>query len=152
VFSYGIILRGGGFYYFNKSINMLSFNEYQRAAAETAIYRQSIEKYVYGLGIPDDGKAQELVNLLCTAYVILGLAGEAGEVAGAFKKVLRDGDVMLTEEKKKDLLKETGDTLWYSSQVSAELGENYATTASNNINKLLDRKERGVLSGSGNDR
>lgn len=131
---------------------MLSFNEYQKAAAETAIYRQSIEKYVYSLGIPDDGKAQELTNLLCTAYVILGLAGEAGEVAGAFKKVIRDGGAQLTEEKKKELLKENGDVTWYNSQMSGELGENYATTASNNINKLLDRKERGVLSGSGDNR
>lgn len=44
-------------------------------------------------------------------YPILGLCGEAGEVAEKFKKLIRDHNNILTEEYKKEILKELGDVL-----------------------------------------
>ena len=49
-------------------------------------------------------------------YLALGLASEAGEVAGIFKRLLR-GDYEVPEAMAR-LHKELGDVLWYISQVT----------------------------------
>jgi len=85
-------------------------------------------------------------------YPILGLAGEAGEICNKYKKILRDkgGDVDVNDLD--DLAKELGDVLWYVAQIATELGTDLETVARVNIMKLGDRKDRGVLGGSGDDR
>lgn len=110
----------------------LSFQEYQCQTASTAIY-------------PGQG---ELTGLL---YVGLGL-GEAGEIQGKMKKILRDDNGVITDEKRAALAKELGDLLWYVSQASTELGVSLETIASDNLAKLARRKERGTLQGSGDER
>lgn len=104
-------------------------DEYQQEAIKTAIYDP---KYAI-------------------VYPALGL-GEAGEIQGKVKKVLRDSNGIFTEEIKKELAKECGDLLWYISLISRDLGYNLDTIAQMNIKKLKDRKERGVISGSGDNR
>ena len=81
------------------------------------------------------------------AYLALGLASEAGEVAGKVKKIIRDGgvDVMST-------IDEVGDVLWYCVRLCDELGLNAEDVLQRNIHKLLDRKDRGVIGGSGDKR
>jgi NTP pyrophosphatase (non-canonical NTP hydrolase) len=108
-----------------------TFGGYQRHSRETAIY-------------PEIGN-----NIV---YPTLGLAGEAGEVAETVKKMVRDDDGKLTDERKATLVKELGDVLWYLSQIASEIEVNLAYIAGENIKKLASRKERGVLKGSGNDR
>jgi NTP pyrophosphatase (non-canonical NTP hydrolase) len=108
----------------------LSFREYQEKSAETAIY-------------PED---------TALAYLTLGLTGEAGEIANKIKKVIRDSKGELSEDLKKDLVKECGDTLWYLSQLIRELDGDFGDVAQANIDKLQSRKERGVLKGSGDNR
>jgi len=85
-------------------------------------------------------------------YTILGLVSEAGEVADKMKKVIRDKDGVISDETKKEMAKEIGDTLWYVSQLSAELGLTLDEVAEANIEKLNSRKERDTLHGSGDDR
>lgn len=109
-----------------------TFNEYQEKTGETAIY-------------PGKG---ETLGLL---YVGLGL-GESGEVQGKLKKVIRDHEGVVTEESRAAITKELGDTLWYVAQTASELGISLEDIAQQNISKLLDRKERGVLKGSGDNR
>lgn len=46
-------------------------------------------------------------------YPILGLVGEAGEVAEKIKKILRDKNKIIDENTKKEIAKEMGDVLWY---------------------------------------
>ena len=109
---------------------MLDFNAYQKKAHSTALYPQEI-----GL-----------------AYVALGLAGEAGEIANKTKKVYRDHNGELTREKRTELAKELGDVLWYVAGVATELGFSLEDIASLNLKKLSARKEAGTLQGDGDNR
>ena len=82
-------------------------------------------------------------------YPTLGLSGEAGEVAEKVKKVLRDKGGVIDDETKQLIAKELGDVLWYVAQIATELGLSLEDVASMNIEKLMSRLERGVISGSG---
>ena|SRR5580700_9201316 len=86
------------------------------------------------------------------AYPALGLAGEAGEVAEHAKKAIRDDGGRVGEERRAAMAKELGDVLWYVAQLATELGLDLDAVAQGNLDKLLSRKQRGVLSGSGDDR
>lgn len=48
--------------------------------------------------------------------------------------------------------KELGDILWYAAAIGTAGKLDLGTVAEENISKLTSRKERGVISGSGNDR
>lgn len=86
------------------------------------------------------------------AYPALGLAGEAGEVAEHAKKAIRDDAGKISDERKAAMSKELGDVLWYVAQLATELGLDLDDIAGQNLEKLLSRQARGVLSGSGDDR
>jgi NTP pyrophosphatase (non-canonical NTP hydrolase) len=109
----------------------LTLNEYQRMARGTAIY-------------PFKGR-----NL---QYPALGLAGEVGEICNKIKKIQRDDAGVLTAEKREAIIKECQDTLWYLSQLLTELGAEMGQVGADNIVNLRDRKKRGVLGGSGDNR
>jgi NTP pyrophosphatase (non-canonical NTP hydrolase) len=85
-------------------------------------------------------------------YPTLGLCGEAGEVAEKIKKTIRDGDGEITEEKKKEIAKEISDIFWYLSALASDLELSVEGLAIKNLEKLFDRKNRGVLGGSGDNR
>ena len=85
-------------------------------------------------------------------YCVLGLASEAGEVAGKLKKAIRDENGVLSESRKEDLLSELGDVLWYCAMVALELDATLSSVAQVNLNKLFDRKDRGVIGGDGDKR
>lgn len=104
------------------------FDDYQFKTHETAVY-------------PEENAIE---------YLTLGLVNEAGEVAGVVKKFLR-GDYTELERDEK-LYKELGDVMWYLSELHNCLNIMMSITAAENINKLADRKERGVLKGDGDVR
>lgn len=108
----------------------MEINDYQKAALKTA---------TYGVG--------SKIN-----YPILGLIGEAGELANKYKKVLRDDNGVLSEEKREALVMELSDVLWYCAALANDLGVDLNTVCELNIKKLLDRQQRGVISGSGDNR
>jgi NTP pyrophosphatase (non-canonical NTP hydrolase) len=110
----------------------MDFNNYQTRASKTAIY-------------PTDG----LNGLL---YTSLGLVSEAGEVAGKVKKILRDNNSVMTDERREQLIDELGDVLWYCAMIANELKTNLGAVAARNIDKLEDRKNRNVIGGSGDNR
>ncbi|MBN1963477.1 MAG: nucleoside triphosphate pyrophosphohydrolase family protein [Anaerolineae bacterium] len=109
----------------------LTFTEYQARAADTARY-------------PDAGNNP--------IYPTLGLAGEAGEVCEKVKKVLRDQGGDFDPGAVAAIKKELGDVLWYVARLAAELGLDLEEVAAENLSKLASRKERGRLSGSGDER
>ena len=80
-------------------------------------------------------------------YLALGLASEAGEVAGKFKKHIRDGVLDLDA-----VFSELGDVLWYLTRICDEYGLTLEELAEKNYNKLTDRQQRNVISGSGDNR
>ncbi len=108
----------------------MNMNAYQYEAGQTAVYPAEI-----GL-----------------AYVVLGLTGEAGEIANKVKKVYRDDGGELTDEKRRELVAELGDVLWYAAQVANELGVPLSAVAAQNIEKLSRRQQRGTIQGSGDER
>ncbi len=111
----------------------LSFDQYQTMTSATAVFPHHV---------PDE--------LAGVVYCALGLAGEAGEVAGKVKKLLRDGD---TPEKRRAIVKEIGDSLWYIPQLLIELGQfGMGDCALENIIKLQGRAERGTIKGDGDER
>lgn len=108
----------------------MNFDEYQEAAVKTAIF-------------PKESAIE---------YVTLGLVNEAGEVAGKVKKVIRDNEGHFTKEKIEELGAELGDVLWYIAAMCQEIGISMDSVALENILKLRDRQQRGVLGGSGDKR
>lgn len=109
----------------------MNFDEYQKASRKTAIYPNKGKNYI---------------------YPTLGLAGESGEVAEKIKKLIRDEKGKVTKRFREDLKKEMGDVLWYLSQLATEFKIKLDSIAETNIQKLMDRKKRGKLHGSGDNR
>ena len=85
-------------------------------------------------------------------YPTLGLANEAGEVAGKLKKVFRDKGGEISPETREALASELGDVLWYLAQVCTELEISLEGVAEANLAKLLDRQARGKIRGDGDNR
>lgn len=112
----------------------LTLDEYQALTAATAVY-------------PD----AETGSMLALAYVGLGL-GEVGEIQGKIKKILRDDQGRVSNEKRIQIASEVGDALWYLARLAKELGFTFEEVAYMNLEKLADRKSRGVLTGSGDER
>jgi NTP pyrophosphatase (non-canonical NTP hydrolase) len=116
---------------------IMLLREYEDCALLTAIY-------------PQKGN-----NIL---YPALKLAGEAGEFADKVGKYWRNAGVGFpslgdySEEQRLGLLKELGDALWYIAASARELGSDLETVANMNIDKLRDRKERGVIKSEGDNR
>lgn len=85
-------------------------------------------------------------------YPALGLAGEAGEIAEHVKRVIRDDAGAISDRRRAALAAELGDVLWYVAGLASELGLDLDEIADANLEKLLSRQRRGVLSGSGDER
>jgi len=83
---------------------------------------------------------------------VLGINGEAGEVAEKVKKIIRDKNGKMTQQDKEELAKEIGDVLWYLAVFAHELGFSLDAIAKQNLDKLQSRKARGVLGGAGDNR
>lgn len=106
-------------------------NEYQTRALDTAIYPNQGSNFV---------------------YPALGLVGEAGEVADKLKKVIRDNDGVLTDPVRDAVAKELSDVCWYVAVLASELDYSLDEIFDMNLTKLASRQERGVLTGSGDNR
>lgn len=85
-------------------------------------------------------------------HLVLGLVGEAGEIAEKIKKVTRDYDSDFAHLDKEDLKKELGDVMWYIAVLADYFGISLAEICTKNIEKLASRQSRGALSGSGDNR
>ena len=110
----------------------MTFDEYQEKALTTVI-----------------AKKDKFKN---TLHWVLGINGEAGEVAEKVKKIIRDKDGKISKADKEELAKEIGDVLWYLAVFAHNLGYSLDEVADKNLSKLKSRKMRGVLTGDGDNR
>jgi len=85
-------------------------------------------------------------------YPTLGLANEAGEVAGKIKKIFRDRAGVISDEDRQALKYELGDVLWYLTQICTELNLTLEEVAAANLEKLFSRLDRGQIRGDGDHR
>lgn len=106
-------------------------DDYQRAALRTARDKDAPDEFM---------------------HLVLGLVGEAGEIAEKVKKLVRDHDSDLARLDRDDMAKELGDVLWYTAVLADFLGLSLDEVAQRNVDKLADRQRRAVLGGSGDDR
>lgn len=125
-------------------MKITTFSEYQK---EANFLKISLDKFLEEH--PDTPEDVKL--LLAVAYDGLGL-GEAGEVQGKIKKIIRDAGGFITLEHIEEIKKELGDILWYISSMCDNLGIKMEDVADANIEKLKSRRDRGTLHGSGDNR
>lgn len=109
-----------------------TLNQYQGFAQETAVY-------------PGKGSGD-------ISYPVLGLNGEAGEVAEKLKKIIRDKNGQTSTNDRIDIAYELGDCLWFIQEIATELGFSLDEIAKMNIEKLHSRKIRDKINGSGDNR
>lgn len=110
----------------------MDFSIYQSATAKTAIYPRKWS--------------------VAVQYLTLGLASEAGEVAGKVKKAIRDEQGEFSKERIDAISAEIGDVLWYCARLADEMGLDLNDIAKQNIDKLYARHDKGTLSGDGDNR
>src|SRR6185437_10349231 len=103
----------------------MTFDEYQKRVLVTVLYT-----------------GNDLKDLM---HWVLGVNGEAGEIAEKLKKIIRDKDGALSTDDKTELAKEIGDVLWYLAVFADHLGLSFDEIAASNIQKLADRQKRNVL-------
>lgn len=108
----------------------LTFDEYQKFTESTRVYPSATK----------------------ITYPALGLAGEAGECAEKVKKMLRDDDGIMSDERRESLIKEIGDVLWYCAALADDIGAELGEIAQVNVDKLTKRKEEGKIKGDGDNR
>lgn len=77
----------------------------------------------------------------------LGIVGEAGEVAEKIKKGIRDDVIDVTA-----VIKELGDVLFYITALANYFGHSLDSVVEMNMEKLLERKRKGTIQGSGDNR
>lgn len=106
-------------------------DDYQRAALRTARDKDAPNEFM---------------------HLVLGLVGEAGEIAEKVKKLVRDKDGDLALLDRDDMAAELGDVLWYAAVLANFLDLSLDDVAQRNVDKLADRQRRGVLGGAGDDR
>lgn len=110
----------------------MTLDEYQKQALTTVISSES-----------------EFKDLL---HWVLGINGEAGEIAEKVKKIIRDKQGEVSEDDKAEMAKEIGDVLWYLAVFAHHLGVSFDDVAKQNLEKLASRQQRGTLGGSGDNR
>lgn len=115
----------------------MNFDEYQTKAVSTDLGQQHADR-----------------SPMSPAFlaIVLGLSGETGEFTDKMKKIYRDHNGQIPKEKHAELVKELGDVLWYVAVMAQYLNVPLSELAEKNIDKLADRKDRGKLSGSGDNR
>ena len=121
-----------------------TFAEYQK---EANFLKISLDKFLEKHpNLPED-----VILLMRVTYDGLGM-GEAGEVQGKIKKIIRDNGGEITEAAKVEIAKELGDCLWYIASMCQNLGITMESVATGNIQKLEKRHADGTVHGSGDNR
>jgi NTP pyrophosphatase (non-canonical NTP hydrolase) len=82
----------------------------------------------------------------------MGVSGEAGEVIEKWKKIVAYNSGKITAEDLQELKKELGDVIWYLAVFADSLGLTLSEVIQLNVSKLIDRQQRAVIKGAGDNR
>ena len=110
----------------------MTFDEYQKQAKKTMVI--------------------EINPLMDKTLWVLGINGEAGEIAEKWKKIIAYDNAEISTTRKAEMAKEMGDVLWYLSAFATSLDLSLQDIAENNIQKVHSRKDRGAIPGKGDNR
>jgi NTP pyrophosphatase (non-canonical NTP hydrolase) len=110
----------------------MTFDEYQQQAPSTLVSH------------PDP--------LMDKTIMVLGISGEASEIAEKWKKIVAYRGGVITPEDIQEMGKEIGDVLWYLTLFADMLGLKMDDIATQNAAKLASRKARNEIKGSGDNR
>ena len=77
---------------------------------------------------------------------------EVSKMASVLKKAIRDNDGFLSNDGQRKILTHLCRTLWLLDAFCDRMGTSRLSVLNKNLNKLADRKQRGVLQGSGDHR
>lgn len=103
----------------------MNFDDYQTAAASTALYKDKF-------------------------YPIASLMVESAELSDLFIKPMLRGDDKKID--RQDIISEAGDVLWNLAMILKDQGVDFSEVAVYNLSKLQSRADRGVIQGSGGNR
>lgn len=127
-----------------------TFDEYAVLASKYAVNRENTDRMVGRLGDMAPESKEWLEWMLNLTHSIAGLNAEAGEVSGVLAKYLR-GDITRAEFYAR-IAGELGDTLYFWNDICDLLNFDRDVVATDNLIKLEDRWQRGVLRGDGDKR
>jgi NTP pyrophosphatase (non-canonical NTP hydrolase) len=122
----------------------MTLNEYQNKAMETCMPSCFNDSYMMGLLQEESGELQGKVNkAIRTKFITI----KDGMITFSFPKdleAIEDFDTLLE--------KELGDVLWACAGIASVRGWKLGDVATNNLEKLASRKQRGVIAGEGDNR
>ena len=110
-------------------------------------YGQFVVDIWFSKSVKDEPIAESNPDLTSLSIMMMGLAGEVGEVQEKVKKYLRDGVLV-----RPDLVKEMGDVLYYLVRIARYFDVSPQAVLDVNVNKLQSRMARGVMRGNGDNR
>ena len=109
----------------------MDFNQYQIKSNTNVLYQPIVHEVIY-----------PLLYLTC----------KSGVVVESIKKLLKENDGVFSIEDSRRIRMELGDVLYALAQISTKLSIQLNDIAETNLNKFTDLKERGVISGNGDQR
>jgi NTP pyrophosphatase (non-canonical NTP hydrolase) len=131
------------------TLYITELDEYQRLAGQTALYPGSNDPLPYEVPTGFEPFARPDLRTIPTeglTYVLVGLAGEVGEILNGYKKWMRgDPDPATVDQMRKEL----GDVLWYLARAAKHLDISLSDLATENIQKLERRARDGTIKGKG---
>lgn len=101
-----------------------TLDQYQSASRLTAIYPMRGQNFLYPM---------------------IGIVSEVGEIADQVKRIIRDEEGIISEERRLAIEDEIGDVLWYLAQLATEFNLQLSTAADQNLKKLSERQQAGTL-------
>lgn len=113
----------------------MDFNSYQKQALTTA-------------HVDDQYKG----TIMESTIWAMGVSGEAGEIIEKWKKLIAYNGGQLSDDDIDDFSKELGDVLWYVAVFAQSIGLSLGDVVDQNVSKLKDRQNRGVITGKGDNR
>lgn len=112
----------------------MTFDEYQKQAPTTLV------------------KTLNSNPIMDKTILVMGVAGEAGEVLEKWKKIVAYKEGKISDEDRAELGKELADVIWYIAVLADKLGLSLDELMRQNLEKLASRKVRGVQKGAGDNR